>query len=53
MPWTSILSQDDEQIVRQDLNESTLDLRLGLKAHDGDSDSRTDQTWDGKLARKN
>ncbi|ESR63084.1 hypothetical protein CICLE_v10016689mg [Citrus x clementina] len=37
-------NQDDEQIVRQDLNESTLDLRLGLKAHDGDSDSRTDQT---------
>lgn len=37
-------NQDDEQIVRQDLNESTLDLRLGLKAHDGDSDTKTDQS---------
>ena len=27
--------------MRQDLNESTLDLSLGLTAHDGDSDSKT------------
>ncbi|TXG69691.1 hypothetical protein EZV62_004626 [Acer yangbiense] len=46
-------NQDDGQIVRQDLNESTLDLSLGLKAHDGDSDSKTDQTRDGKLERLN
>ncbi|KAK2635705.1 hypothetical protein Ddye_030497 [Dipteronia dyeriana] len=45
--------QDNGQIVRQDLNESTLDLSLGLKAHDGDSDSKTDQTRDGKLERLN
>ncbi|KAL5775221.1 hypothetical protein ACOSP7_012778 [Xanthoceras sorbifolium] len=46
-------NQDDGQIVRQDLNESTLDLSLGLTAHDGDSDSKTDQTRDGKLERLN
>lgn len=27
-------------MVRQDLNESTLDLSLGLTAHDGESDSK-------------
>lgn len=43
MPGSSILSQDEEKIVRQDLNES-LDLSLGLKAHEGDSDSKADQT---------
>lgn len=39
----------DSQAERQDLNESTLDLSLGLKGHDEgdrDSDSKTDQTKD-------
>ncbi|KAL0012197.1 hypothetical protein SO802_007305 [Lithocarpus litseifolius] len=37
-------NQDNNQLVRQDLNESTLDLSLGLKAHDDDHDpdSKTD-----------
>lgn len=30
--------QETNQVVRQDLNESTLDLSLGLNAHDGDND---------------
>ena len=36
--------QDNNQLVRQDLNERTLDLSLGLKAHDDDHDpdSKTD-----------
>lgn len=40
---------DQNQLARQDLNESTLDLSLGLKAHDGDpdSDSKTNQNKDG------
>ncbi|KAJ0018466.1 hypothetical protein Pint_09709 [Pistacia integerrima] len=46
-------NQDDEQVVRQDLNETTLDLSLGLKAHDGDSNSKTDLGRDGKLERLN
>ncbi|KAK2653017.1 hypothetical protein Ddye_012873 [Dipteronia dyeriana] len=46
-------NQDNGQIVRQDLNESTLDLSLGLKAHKGDSNSKTNQTRDGKLERLN
>ncbi|XP_059663929.1 uncharacterized protein LOC132309627 [Cornus florida] len=39
---------NDNPLVRQDLNESTLDLSLGL-AHDGDHDAdlKTDQTKDG------
>lgn len=34
----------------QDLNESTLDLSLGLKGHDDDrdADSKADQTRDGQ-----
>jgi hypothetical protein len=37
-------SQDNNQLVRQDLNESTLDLSLGLNAPDDahDPDSKTD-----------
>ncbi|XP_062088242.1 uncharacterized protein LOC133794830 [Humulus lupulus] len=31
-------NQDTNQVVRQDLNESTLDLSLGLNAHDSDND---------------
>ncbi|XP_062082000.1 uncharacterized protein LOC133788505 [Humulus lupulus] len=31
-------NQDANQVVRQDLNESTLDLSLGLNAHDSDND---------------
>lgn len=36
---------------RHDLNESTLDLSLGLKAHDGEneSDQKTDQMKDKQL----
>lgn len=43
-------SQDKNQLVCQDLNESTLDLSLGLKAHDDDHgpDSKTDQTRGGQ-----
>ena len=32
-------SQDTSKVVRQDLNESTLDLSLGLNAHDGNNDT--------------
>lgn len=40
---------------RQDLNESTLDLSLGLKAHDGenDSDPKPDKNKDGQIERVN
>ncbi|OMO76858.1 hypothetical protein CCACVL1_15317 [Corchorus capsularis] len=41
-------SQEDN-VVRQDLNESTLDLNLGLTAHDGESDSNINR--DGQLER--
>ncbi|KAK9935921.1 hypothetical protein M0R45_012794 [Rubus argutus] len=42
-------NQDNNQIVCQDLNESTLDLSLGLNGHDGDNGSamRTDQIRNG------
>ncbi|KAK8591892.1 hypothetical protein V6N13_062488 [Hibiscus sabdariffa] len=33
-------NEEDNKVVRQDLNESTLDLSLGLTAHDGESDSK-------------
>ncbi|WCJ20122.1 hypothetical protein M5689_002378 [Euphorbia peplus] len=46
-------SQDDNQLVRQDLNESTLDLSLGLNSHDDDSDAKPDQSRDGQLERVN
>ncbi|XP_022720672.1 putative uncharacterized protein DDB_G0292438 [Durio zibethinus] len=42
-------SQEDNKIVRQDLNESALDLSLGLIAHDVESDSKTNQN--GRLER--
>lgn len=45
--------QDDSQVVRQDLNESTLDLSLGLKSHDDDFDSEPDRSKDGQLERLN
>lgn len=35
----SARSQETNKVVRQDLNESTLDLSLGLNAHDGDNDT--------------
>ena len=40
---------DQNKLTRQDLNESTLDLSLGLKAHDGDRDSdpKTNKNKDG------
>ncbi|KAL6207198.1 hypothetical protein ACLB2K_024443 [Fragaria x ananassa] len=39
-------NQDNNQVVCQDLNESTLDLSLGLNGHDSDDGSamKTDQT---------
>ncbi|XP_022716182.1 hybrid signal transduction protein dokA-like [Durio zibethinus] len=40
-------SEEDNKIVRQDLNDSTLDLSLGLTAHDGESGSKTN----GQLGR--
>lgn len=40
-------------MVRQDLNESTLDLSLGLKSHDDDFDSEPDRSKDGQLERLN
>jgi hypothetical protein len=45
-----LVSQDKNQLVCQDLNESTLDLSLGLKAHDNDHgpDSKTDPTRGGQ-----
>ncbi|KAF2298243.1 hypothetical protein P3X46_020651 [Hevea brasiliensis] len=46
-------TQDDSQVMRQDLNESTLDLSLGLKSHDDNSDSKPDQLRDGQLERVN
>ncbi|GMI72267.1 hypothetical protein like AT4G22320 [Hibiscus trionum] len=33
-------NEEDHKVVRQDLNESTLDLSLGLTGHDGESDSK-------------
>ena len=38
------ICQDNNQLVRQDLNESILDLSLGLNEHDDahDPDSKTD-----------
>ncbi|KAK9267868.1 hypothetical protein L1049_010305 [Liquidambar formosana] len=55
VPMEESQAADNNQLERQDLNESTLDLSLGLKAHDGDpdSDSKTDQTKDGQLERVN
>ncbi|CAL1397546.1 unnamed protein product [Linum trigynum] len=41
-------SQDDEQVVRQDLNESTLDLCLGLNSHDHDSESKPEELGETK-----
>lgn len=39
---------ENNPLGRQDLNESTLDLSLGLNSHDdeNDPDSRTEQTKD-------
>ncbi|XP_061340817.1 uncharacterized protein LOC133287263 isoform X1 [Gastrolobium bilobum] len=50
VPMEESQSQDKNQVVRQDLNESTLDLSLGLTSHDDehDSDSKTNQTRDGQ-----
>ncbi|CAI0467676.1 unnamed protein product [Linum tenue] len=41
-------SQDDEQVVRQDLNESTLDLCLELNSHDHDSESKPEELGETK-----
>ncbi|KDP20677.1 hypothetical protein JCGZ_21148 [Jatropha curcas] len=46
-------TQDGDQVVRQDLNERTLDLSLGLKSHDDDCDSKPDQLRDGQLEKVN
>ncbi|XP_021823236.1 uncharacterized protein LOC110764551 [Prunus avium] len=42
-------NEDNNQVVCQDLNESTLDLSLGLNAHEGDNGSalNTEQTRNG------
>lgn len=55
VPMEENQDSEDTPQPRQDLNESTLDLSLGLKAHDGDndSDSKADQTKDGQLDRLN
>lgn len=51
---TLILFQEGNKIVRQDLNESTLDLSLGLTGHDGDPDSNMDRSKEEeKLGRVN
>ncbi|KAL4367958.1 hypothetical protein GQ457_05G034140 [Hibiscus cannabinus] len=42
-------NEEDNKIVGQDLNESTLDLSLGLTAHDGESDSKPNRH--GQLER--
>ncbi|KAK8294362.1 hypothetical protein V6Z12_D06G252000 [Gossypium hirsutum] len=42
-------NEEDDKMVRQDLNESTLDLSLGLTAHDGESDSKPNRH--GQLER--
>ncbi|KAA8515577.1 hypothetical protein F0562_018812 [Nyssa sinensis] len=55
VPMEESQASGDNPLARQDLNESTLDLSLGL-AHDGDpdSDSKTDhQTKDSQLERVN
>ncbi|GLU15640.1 hypothetical protein SLE2022_321130 [Rubroshorea leprosula] len=46
-------SQEDNKVVRQDLNESTLDLSLGLTTHDADSGSKMDKSSQGKMERLN
>ncbi|EEF43788.1 uncharacterized protein DDB_G0285917 [Ricinus communis] len=53
IPMEETQSQGDNQVVRQDLNESTLDLSLGLMSHDDDSDLKPDQPRDGQLERVN
>ncbi len=49
MPMEENQAVDQNKLTRQDLNESTLDLSLGLKAHDGDRDSdpKTNKNKDG------
>lgn len=48
VPMDENQDSENNREERQDLNESTLDLSLGLKAHDGEneSDSRADQSKD-------
>lgn len=46
-------SQEDNKMVRQDLNRSTLDLSLGQTAHEGDSDSNMVQSSKEELERLN
>lgn len=55
VPMEESQGPDNNQIERQDLNESTLDLSLGFTAQDGDhdSDSKTDQNKDDLLERVN
>ncbi|KAG2395655.1 uncharacterized protein HKW66_Vig0069690 [Vigna angularis] len=50
VPMEESQSQYKNQVVRQDLNESTLDLSLGLTSHEDehDSDSKPNQTRDGQ-----
>ncbi|XP_014517705.1 uncharacterized protein LOC106775150 [Vigna radiata var. radiata] len=50
VPMEESQSQYKNKVVRQDLNESTLDLSLGLTSHEDehDSDSKPNQTRDGQ-----
>lgn len=49
IPAEESQAPENDTVGRQDLNESTLDLSLGLKAHDGenDSDAKVEQKKDG------
>uniref|UniRef100_A0A0A0LVV2 Uncharacterized protein n=1 Tax=Cucumis sativus TaxID=3659 RepID=A0A0A0LVV2_CUCSA len=50
VPMEESQSQDNDRPVRQDLNESTLDLSLNLNALDdgGEASSKADHIRDGK-----
>ncbi|KAL0428608.1 UNVERIFIED_CONTAM: hypothetical protein Slati_3035600 [Sesamum latifolium] len=51
VPMDESQAQENNPVERHELNESTLDLSLGLKAHDGEneSDQKADQMKDNKL----
>ncbi|CAK9176453.1 unnamed protein product [Ilex paraguariensis] len=51
VPMEENQAPESNSLARQDLNESTLDLSLGLNGHDGnnDTDSKTNQSKNGQL----
>ncbi|KAK3036958.1 hypothetical protein RJ639_030923, partial [Escallonia herrerae] len=55
VPMEENQAQEDIPVARQDLNESTLDLSLGMNAQDGenDSNSKSEQIKDGRLESAN